>query len=83
VGPDGSGAGLNHLQESMSVLGVHTMSKNSFMATERAVGKWWWDILEESMKAAGEEEWRIAIQKSSYHKHFNKTVYCLRIQYFA
>ena len=57
------GAGFNHLQESVSVLGVHTMSKNSFMATECAVGKWWWDMLEQSMKAAGEEERRIAIQK--------------------
>ena len=61
------GGGFNHLQESMSVLGIPTMCKNSFMATECAIGKWWWDVLEKSMKAAGEEEWRIAIEQNSYH----------------
>ena len=44
------GAGFNHLQESMSVLGVHTISKNSSMATECAVGNWRRDMLEESIK---------------------------------
>jgi len=34
------GGGFNPLQESKSALGGHTMSKNSFMATECAVGKW-------------------------------------------
>ena len=53
------GGGFNHLQESVSVLGV---PKNSFMATECAIGKWWWYVLEKSMKAAGEEEQRITIQ---------------------
>ena len=44
------GTWFNHLQESRSVLGVHTMSNNSSMATECAVGKWWWDMLEGSIK---------------------------------
>jgi len=51
-----TGGGFSCLQESMSVLGVPVMTKRSFMATERALGKWWWEILEDSLKSAGEEE---------------------------
>ena len=43
------------------------MCKNSFMATEHAIGKWWWDVLEKSIETAGEEEWKITIQQNSYH----------------
>ena len=56
-----AGGGFNYLQESMSVLGVPTMCKISFIATECAMVKWWWDVLKKSMKAAGEEERQIAI----------------------
>ena len=36
------GGGFNSLQESMSVMGVSVMMKQSFVETERVVGKWWW-----------------------------------------
>ena len=36
------GGGFNLLQESMSILGVPVMTKQPFIDTERAIGKWWW-----------------------------------------
>ena len=51
------GGGFNLLQESLSVLGIPTMTKQFFIIdTERAIGKWWWTALEQSMLAAGKEE---------------------------
>ena len=45
------------LYETMSVLGMPVMTKKSFVATEKALGRSWRESLEESMKeAAGEEE---------------------------
>jgi len=63
-----TGGGFSCLQESMSVLGVPVMTKRSFMATERALGKWWWEILEDSMKSAGEEERRLAMERGDFHQ---------------
>ena len=48
--------GFNSLEESLSVLGIPFMSKQSFMQTEQQVGQRWWTALQESMKAAGREE---------------------------
>ena len=62
------GGGFNSLQESMSVLGVPVMTKQSFIDTERIIGKWWWTALEESMLAAGKEEKQIAIKNEQYHQ---------------
>ena len=61
------GGGFNSLQESLSVLGVPVMTKQSFIDTERTIGKWWWTALEQSMSAAGKEEKQIAIQQRHYH----------------
>ena len=36
-----TGGGHAMLQETMSVLGVPTMTKKSFMTTERDIGEWW------------------------------------------
>ena len=63
-----TGGGFNPLQESMSVLGIPVMSKQSFMQTECQIGEWWWNALQESMKAAGKEEKQLAIEQSSYHQ---------------
>lgn len=62
------GGGFNSLQESMSVLGVPVMTKQSFIDTERVIGKWWWTALEESMLAAGKEEKQLAIKNGQYHQ---------------
>ena len=35
------GGGFNSLQELLSVLGVPVMTKQSFIDTERTIGKWW------------------------------------------
>ena len=52
-----TGGGHAPLAESMSVLGVPVMTKKSFVATEKALGRSWRESLEESMKeAAGEEK---------------------------
>ena len=63
-----TGGGFNPLQESMSILGVPVMSKQSFMQTESQIGKWWWKASQESMKAAGKQEKQHAIEKGSYHQ---------------
>ena len=59
-----TGGGYSDLQESMSSLGVPVMAKKTFIATEKKIGKWWWDLLEESMSAAGREERELAIQQN-------------------
>ena len=46
----------------MSILGVPVMSKKLFISTEKLIGKWWWNLLEESMRAAGKMERELAIQ---------------------
>ena len=63
-----TGGGHTTLQETMSVLGLPAMTKKSFMATERRIGEWWWNHLQESMKSAGEKEKAIAISQNRYHQ---------------
>ena len=63
-----TGGGFNALQESMSVLGIPVMSKQSFMQSERQIEEWWWNALQESIKAAGKEEKQFAVEQSSYHQ---------------
>ena len=63
-----TGGGFNHLEESMGVLGVPVMSKQSFVNTEQKIGKWWWDQFKDSMQAAGKAERQLAIQENNYHQ---------------
>ena len=63
-----SGGGPAHLKETASVLGIPTMTKKSFVATESAIDKCWWQSLDESMKEAAEEEKRLAVERGSYHE---------------
>ena len=56
------------LKESMGVLGIPSLSKKSFMSIEKWIGKWWWSLLEDSMKEAGAAEKRIAISNGRYHQ---------------
>ena len=56
-----TGAGHSTLVETMAVLGIPTMTKKSFIASERKIGEWWWALLKKSMKLAGEEEKAVAI----------------------
>ena len=59
-----TGGGHSRLEESMAVLGVPVMTKKAFMAAERRIGEWWQTLLQNSMKAAGEEEKAIALSKN-------------------
>ena len=52
----------------MATLGVPTMSQRSFIATEREIREWWRQHLEDSMKEAGKEERRLAIERNDYHE---------------
>ena len=63
-----TGGGFNHLEESLGILGVPVMSKQSFVTTEQTIGKWWWDLFNESTLAAGNRERELAIQENSYHE---------------
>ena len=56
------------LPESMSVMGIPTMIKVAFISVEQHIGSWWWELLQESMKLAGEEERALAIANNSYHQ---------------
>ena len=44
------------------------MSQKSFIETERELGEWWKQELEGSMKAAGEEERKLAIERNQFHE---------------
>ena len=57
-----TGGGHNKLKETLSILGVPSMSQKSFIETERDIGEWWKNQLEESMKEAGREERTLAIE---------------------
>ena len=52
----------------MGTLGIPVTSKNSFTRTERDVGRWWKDQLEQSMLEAGKEEKRLAEERGDYHE---------------
>ena len=65
-----TGNGHSPLSEAMAVMGVPTMTKVSFVSTEQHIGEWWWELLQESMQAAGEEEKHIAIASNSFHQNF-------------
>ncbi len=60
-----TGAGHSQLEEAMSVMGVPVMSKASFITTERDIGMCWRKALLASMGEAGQEELRIAVEKSN------------------
>ena len=62
-----TGGGFNKLEESMSILGLPVMSKKLFVNTEKLIGKWWWNLLGESIQAAGKAERELAIHQGSFH----------------
>lgn len=51
-----TGGGYAKLKEMMSTLGVEVMSPKSFIDTERSIGQWWQQELQEVMAEAGREE---------------------------
>ena len=60
-----SGGGHARLKEVMSVLGVPVMTKRSFIVTESAVNKCWWESLKEQTAV---EEKELAIERGAYHE---------------
>ena len=52
----------------MIILGLAVMSKKLFISTEKLIGKWWWNLLEESMQIAEKTERELAIQRGSFHQ---------------
>ena len=63
-----TGGGHSKLKETLATLGIPTMSQRSFITTEREIGAWWQQQLEESMKEAGKEECKLAIERNEYHE---------------
>ena len=63
-----TGGGHSTLQESLAYLGVPVMTKKSFTATERTIGKWWREHLQQSVIEAGRAERDMAIQRGDYHE---------------
>ena len=62
-----TGGGHKPLIETMAILGVPTMTKQSFMSAGQQISEWWRDLFEELMLEAGREEKQIAIANNSYH----------------
>ena len=56
------------LMESMTVLGVPSLTKKTFITIEKCIGQWWWTLFEDSLKQAGSEERAIAIANGRYHQ---------------
>lgn len=63
-----TGSGHASLQESMAYLGVPVMSKKCFTTTERTIGEWWRECLQQSMAEAGKLERQLAIERDEYHE---------------
>ena len=63
-----TGGGYSPLQENMATLGVPVMTKKAFIHTESVIGQWWYELLHESMKKAGEEERQMAILRGDFHQ---------------
>jgi hypothetical protein len=63
-----TGSGHNHLQDTMSVLGVPVMSKTTFIQTERDIGELWEREMEKAILEAGKEEKRLAEERGDYHQ---------------
>ena len=63
-----TGGGHSQLKETMSVLGVPVMTKESFVQAERSIGEWWEKELQEAMVEAGKEEKRLAEESGDYHE---------------
>ena len=61
-----TGGGHSKLSETMSVLGVPVMSARHFINTERDIGEWWRNELQELMVKAGKEEKQLAIERGDY-----------------
>ena len=66
MGTNGYRRRLN-LEESVSILGLPVMSKKLFINTEKIIGKWWWNLLEESIQTARKVECELAIHQGSFH----------------
>lgn len=62
-----TGGGHSRLEESLAVMGVPSMSKSSFISTERGIGKRWKEMLADTMVEAGKEEKRLAEERNDYH----------------
>ena len=63
-----TGGGHTKLEETMGVLGVPVMSPKSFTSSERDIGEWWQQELEQIMIDAGKEEKRLAEERGDYHE---------------
>ena len=63
-----TGGGHSNLEGNMSVLGIPVMAKKNFIQTERCIGEWWKQQLQESMKEAGREEKALAEENGEFHQ---------------
>ena len=63
-----TGGGAAHLAEMLAYMDVPSMSKQTFKATEELLGKAWNELLEEEMKAAGQEERHLALERKDFHE---------------
>ena len=67
MGQISTGCGCRSLEESMSIMGVPSLSKPMFIDIERCLGLAFEDYLTELMLKAGQEEKQIAIQNETQH----------------
>ena len=63
-----TGGGYSKLKETMSTLDVPVMSPKNFICTERDIGQWWQDHLQDVMAEAGRKEKQLAEEQDDYHQ---------------
>jgi len=68
IGQISTGGGCSSLEESMTIMGVPSLSKPMFIDIERCLGSAFEDYLTELILKAGQEEKQIAIQNETQHQ---------------
>ena len=63
-----SGGGVWKLNERMCTMGMPGLSQKTFGTLEDTIGQWWQNALANEMLEAGQEERRLAIERSDYHQ---------------
>jgi hypothetical protein len=63
-----TGSGTSSLCESLSTMGVPSMSGKTFTKLEEEIGKFWQEELQSCMREAGREEREIAVREGRFHE---------------
>jgi hypothetical protein len=63
-----TGGGCSDLNEVLGTMGIPGLKPNQYTKIEEQIGEWWREVLQDDMKAAGNEEREHAIQEGSFNQ---------------